>query len=68
MTKHSDTAEWPKGLSKPALRALASAGYTRLQELDGVSAKELLQLHGMGQKGISTLRESLAASGLALSE
>ncbi|WP_304453149.1 hypothetical protein [Nocardiopsis sp. YSL2] len=54
------------GLSEPAKRALASAGYTEPKQLDGVSAAELLRLHGMGPKGIRLLRELLAERGLSL--
>lgn len=56
---------WPKGFPRPAQRALASGGYTRLEQLDGVSVAELLKLHGMGPKGIRILREALAEQGMA---
>lgn len=56
---------FPAGLSQPALGALLHAGYTSLDALTAVSAKELLALHGMGPKGIRILREALAAAGLA---
>ena len=54
------------GLSNPAKRALAAAGYSRPTQLDGVSAADLLALHGMGPKGIRILRELLAERGLSL--
>lgn len=60
--------EWPKGIGAPAQRALAAAGYHRLEQLDGVSAKALLKLHGMGPKAIRVLREALAARGLAFAD
>jgi hypothetical protein len=56
------------GLSKPAQRALAGAGYTSLEQLNGASEADLLKLHGMGSKGIRILREALAAKGLAFAE
>jgi DNA-directed RNA polymerase alpha subunit len=52
-------------LSQPARRALADAGLTSLEKISQVSAKEVLSLHGMGQKGIRELREALAARGLS---
>lgn len=55
----------PPGLSRPAQRALAGAGYTRLEQLTEVSAKDLGKLHGMGPKAIRQLREALAAQGLS---
>ncbi|SEF69652.1 DNA-binding protein [Paenibacillus sp. UNC499MF] len=58
-------SDFPAGLSKPALRALAGAGFQRLEQLTRVTEKELLQLHGMGPKGIKVLRPALAAKGLS---
>ncbi|HEX6443558.1 MAG TPA: TetR family transcriptional regulator [Streptosporangiales bacterium] len=55
----------PTGLGKPALRALAGAGYTRLDQLAEVSEKDLGKLHGMGPKALRILREALAANGLS---
>lgn len=49
----------------PARRALASAGYTRLDQLTDVSESSLRKLHGMGPKAITALRDALAARGLA---
>lgn len=51
------------GLSAPARRALANAGYGRLEQLRGAQAARLLQLHGFGPKGIRVLRAALAARG-----
>lgn len=44
------------GLSNPAKRALAAAGYERLDELTRVSAPDILKLHGMRPKGIRLIR------------
>jgi uncharacterized protein YdhG (YjbR/CyaY superfamily) len=57
-------AGFPK-LSAPARRALAAAGYTRLDQLAGVSERELGQLHGMGPTAINALRGALDARGLS---
>jgi predicted Fe-Mo cluster-binding NifX family protein len=56
--------DFPK-VSNPALRALAAAGYTHLEQLTEVSAAELLRLHGMGPKGIRILRAALVERGLS---
>lgn len=56
----STNADLPKGLSDPARRALATIGITRLDQLTAHHEKDILNLHGMGPKGIRTLREALA--------
>ncbi|WP_338779842.1 DNA-binding protein [Metabacillus sp. FJAT-52054] len=58
------TSDFPPKLAKPAQRALAGAGYVRLEQLTEVSEKELLKLHGMGPKAIGQLREALQEKGL----
>jgi hypothetical protein len=56
--------DFPAGLASPARRALAGAGYVRLEQLAGASEAELLKLHGMGPKAIEQLRRALEARGL----
>lgn len=51
---------FPPELSQPARRALAGAGYTRLDQLRGVSDGELLKLHGLGPSGLRLLRAALS--------
>lgn len=46
-------------LAAPAHHALAAAGFTQLEQLTQVTEAELLQLHGMGMKGIDSLRQAL---------
>ena len=58
----------PAGLAKPAQRALAGAGYTRLEQLARLREAEVLRLHGMGPKAIDLLRRALAAKGLAFAD
>ena len=58
-------SDLPPNLSQPALRALAGAGYSRLEQLTEVSEAELKRLHGMGPKGIEQLRQALNARGLS---
>lgn len=57
--------DFPARLGRPATGALLAAGYTRMQQLTTVTAREILALHGMGPKGIRILREELAAQGKA---
>lgn len=59
---------FPRGLSAPAQRALAGAGYTRIEQLAGVTEADLLKLHGIGPKAMPLLREALAAQGLAFAD
>ena len=55
----------PGALAQPAQRALANAGYTRLEQLAGVSEAEIARLHGIGPKALGQLRQALAERGLA---
>ena len=59
-------SDFPRTIGNPATRALALAGYYRLEQLPQVSAKELLALHGVGPKAVRLLRAALAERGLAL--
>jgi hypothetical protein len=63
----TDEAPLPS-IGAPASRALTSAGYNSLAQLDGVSAKALAALHGVGPRAIRILSEALAAEGLSLGE
>jgi len=53
-------------ISAPATRALTGAGYTQLNQLAGVSAKELLKLHGLGPKAIRIIQAALEEQGSSL--
>ena len=55
----------PRGVSKPALRALASAGYTSVDQLANANERELAALHGMEPKALGILRSALNAKGKA---
>lgn len=55
----------PAGVSQPARRALAAAGYTDIEELTQATEAELLKLHGMGPKAIGLIRNALEARGLS---
>ncbi|MEH7350528.1 DNA-binding protein [Gottfriedia acidiceleris] len=49
----------PNGLAKPAIRALTSAGYLHLEQFTQLSEAEVLKLHGMGPKAITTIKNAL---------
>lgn len=53
-------------ISRPANDALLRAGYTSLEQLAGVPAADLLQLHGFGPRGIRILQAALEERGLTL--
>lgn len=55
----------PPGLARPARRALASVGVTRLDQLSDFTRAQITALHGMGPAGMVRLQEALAARGLA---
>ena len=55
-------------VSAPAQRALQSAGISSLKQLTEITEAELLQLHGMGQSALGTLRDALKARGLSFRE
>jgi hypothetical protein len=58
----------PAGMGKPAQRALAGAGYVRLEQFTQVSEDEVLELHGMGPKAMGVLRRALEARGLSFAD
>jgi predicted flap endonuclease-1-like 5' DNA nuclease len=60
--------EYPQRLGRTARRELAIHGYTRYDQLAGVTAAELLKIHGVGPKAIRILSEELATQGLAFAD
>jgi hypothetical protein len=58
-------SDLPTGLAKPAQRALAAAGYLRLEQFTKLSEDDVLQLHGMGPKALDLIRRALMAQGLS---
>ena len=56
----------PRRLGAPATWALQTAGYSRLDQLAGVSERELGRLHGVGPKAVGILREALREHGMSL--
>src|SRR5262245_1145133 len=66
--KEQTEGAFPKGVSKPALRALASIGVTRLDQVTRFTEAELLALHGMGPKAIGIIKAALLARGKVFSK
>ena len=70
--KHSKPDEsesnLPSRLSQPALRALASVGITRLEQLTEKTESETKKLHGMGPSGMKQLHAALKEKGLSFKE
>lgn len=62
---HPNAAAFPP-IGGPALRALATEGIRSLAALTRWSEHDLLQLHGMGPKGVRLLKEALATEGRQL--
>lgn len=58
--------DFPSGLAKPAQRALANAGITRLEQVSKLSEAELKQLHGIGPNAVEQLRKALEVQGFKL--
>jgi len=55
----------PTGLSAPAQRALAGAGYTSLEQLSRATEEDIKKLHGIGPNALGKLRRALADKGLS---
>jgi hypothetical protein len=63
----SEASDLPK-LAAPARRALAGAGYIRLEDLAKATESEVMQLHGMGPNAMRALRTALEERGLSFRE
>ncbi|OAB45564.1 hypothetical protein PBAT_11605 [Paenibacillus antarcticus] len=61
-------SDLPIGLAKPALRALANRGLSRLEQVAKLSEKELKELHGIGPNAIKQIRLALDVKGLTFSD
>jgi len=68
MADANNDGGFPRGVAAPARRALASAGYHRLEDLNGASEAKLAKLHGMGPNALTALGEALAANGMRLAD
>lgn len=57
-----------RGVSAPARRALADAGYTQLRQLTKITEADLLELHGMGPKAVTAIKAAMKTRGLGFKE
>ena len=64
----SRVSDLPAGMSRPARRALAGAGYRWLEQLAGLDESEVGGLHGVGPKALGQLRRALTARGLSFAD
>ena len=64
--KTQTESPFPKGVARPAQRALASLGIYRLEDVTTVTERELLALHGMGPTAVEAIKAALQAQGKSL--
>lgn len=57
-------SDFPKGVAKPATRALNAAGYHALADLAGASRSKLADLHGVGDKALEAIEGALRSGDL----
>ena len=65
-TRVRPESPFPKGIPQPALRAVASLGITRLDQVTRFTEAQLLALHGMGPKALGIIKAELRARGRSL--
>ncbi|WP_437618080.1 DNA-binding protein [Sorangium sp. So ce1151] len=65
-TREQPESALPKGIGKPATRALASVGISRLDQVARWTEAQLLALHGVGPKAVGVIKAALEAQGKAL--
>jgi predicted flap endonuclease-1-like 5' DNA nuclease len=54
-----EVGDLPKGIGRPATRALTAIGVTTLAQVARLSDAELLAVHGVGPKAVRVLRAAL---------
>lgn len=54
---------FPKGVSQPAIRALASIGVSKVEQLTKHRESAVAMLHGMGPKALGILKAELKSQG-----
>lgn len=60
----ADQLDLPVKIANPARGALAYAGITCLDDLNGLDRKAVARLHGMGPKALGILEEAMSERGL----
>ena len=66
MARKTPASDFPPGVARPAVRALASIGVHRLDQVTRFSESELAALHGMGPKALGAIKAALQAQGKSL--
>ena len=61
-------SNFPAGLARPARRALAAAGISRLEQLTELSETELIKLHGIGPKALLVIKGAMEDRGLSFAK
>lgn len=61
----ADALDLPVNIGRPAHGALAYAGITRLEDLNGLDERSVAELHGVGPKAIRILKAALTERGMA---
>lgn len=56
------------GVSRPARDALTTAGYTYLEDLDGIPYEQLCGLHGLGPRSLERLQAALVERGWTMKD
>jgi predicted flap endonuclease-1-like 5' DNA nuclease len=59
---------FPKGVARPAQRAIASLGVTRLDQVTRFTEDQLMALHGMGPKAMRIIKAALRAQRKSLAK
>ncbi|MEP7103084.1 MAG: DNA-binding protein [Candidatus Dojkabacteria bacterium] len=59
-------SNFPKGVGAPAIRALASVGVSKVEQLVKFREVQLKGLHGIGPKALGVLKAELKSKGLSL--
>lgn len=67
-TPEQSESTLPKGIGKPATRALATVGVTSLDQVTRFTQSQLLALHGMGPKAIGIIKDALRAQSKSLAK
>jgi hypothetical protein len=64
----SELSELTPRIGKVARRSLALNGFRDYDDLTRATSRQLLDIHGVGQKAVRILREELGTLGLALAD
>lgn len=60
------SSEFPRSMGRPAINALGNSEITTFMQATALSEKDLMEMHGVGPKAVSILKQELADRGLSL--